>query len=107
MTYGIMCLKGRIMPQVQFVYQTKGIRETKGMPTPPRHTDDPHQWYKMARRVIPTIPDTNSTDWYVNHISVTTEWITFEMLDTVGNRSAIVIDRMFDTVSQTRKPTAA
>ena len=89
------------MPRVQFVYQAKDVRITKNMAPPERRICDPESWLRAARKVIPEIPTVDS-NWFILSTDVHAEWITFSLVDSDGNKCAVVIDRTYNNVTNTR-----
>lgn len=69
-----------------------GFDKTTGMPAPKR-PELIEEWFKQARRVIPEIPDPKKSDWFIKTHYVTGNYLTFEMLNSIGERCAVTVLR--------------
>lgn len=85
------------MGLAQFRYPTKNIEVTKLVATPKKQTLE--AWFKDIRKIIPQVPNPKETDWQIHHQQATTQWITFEMQNSIGERCVIVVDRTKSALS--------
>jgi hypothetical protein len=85
------------MPRVQLSNPRRGINECKAFATPT--IADTSKWWREARKVIPQIPDVDSTDWFIAHETVTEGSIIWELRNSIGEKCAVVVDRKFDMVA--------
>lgn len=79
------------MAAVQYRNQVQGLEINKSMPTPKRQTLE--AWFKDIRKIIPEVPNPGATDWQIHHQHATTQWITFEMQNSIGERCVVIVDR--------------
>lgn len=77
----------------------------KRFPTPKR-LEDPHAWLREIRKVIPQIPDPNTTDWMITNFDPTLDIILIEMSNTVQERCRIGVLRNEGRIAQGRKDVA-
>ncbi len=80
------------MAIVQYRHETKGIEVTKTM-FAPKKAGVLDAWFKEARKIIPSIPNTKDTDWFIAHGDADLDWIKFELHNSVGERCYVVINR--------------
>jgi len=80
------------MPLAQFRDEVRGICVTRRMFAPTTAGAE-KAWFKQARSVIPAIPDPKRTDWSVCTPEVSLAYIKWEMLNTIGERCWVIIDR--------------
>lgn len=78
------------MPLVRL--QTTNVDKSARMFTPKRITQE-SAWLREARKVIPEIPNVEKTDWRILSMDVSLHKLHFELVNSLGTRATITIDR--------------
>lgn len=81
-----------LMAMVQYRDEINGVDITRRM-FPPKKVERLEHWYKAARKVITEIPDIQLSGMEVINTQCTIDWITWEVKDSRGFRSYVVINR--------------
>lgn len=82
------------MPQVQYRNEFRQQSITKGMHAPKKKVCELSSWLKAARRLIPEIPeDGGDLGWTLKEQVVDLKWIKFTLVNNVGERAYVVINR--------------
>lgn len=89
------------MPVV-FYYNSKGEQSAKTMPQPKRMADI-SAWFRQARRVLPEIPNPSDSDWRLVNEEATLKEVTFELVDTFGDKRTVLIRRDLNMVPINRE----
>lgn len=79
------------MPLITF--QPKKGEMRQGRMFSPKKITSLEAWLKAARAIIPQIPDTRATDWYVKNAEATPTHVKFYLLNSVGDWATVEIDR--------------
>lgn len=79
------------MPEVEFRDSKGEIRRQRMFN--PKRIQETSAWLKEARKVIPTIPDPDKSDWRLVDVKIEVKWIVMEMVNSVNERARILIDR--------------
>lgn len=87
-----------MMPEVQYCSPREKINIVKTMPVPKKVTDLYGGWYKEARRAIPSIPDRTAVT-IVDEVA-SLDFVKFELVDRLGIKSYIVINRRICRMSR-------
>lgn len=80
------------MALAQYRNQANDVNITKKIPAP-RKVEKMEAWFKEARKMIPQIPNPKETDWIISHETATIKYVRFDMVNTVGEKCQVVIDR--------------
>lgn len=79
------------MPEVLYEDKVGETRSAKMFS--PKLIQEPSRWFKEARKVIPTIPNPETSDWRIVETTIEVRWITFTLVNSVNERARIIIDR--------------
>lgn len=83
------------MATVQFRNDPKGISINKRLPIP-KKVSRLEAWFKQSRKIIPEIPNPVDTDWRIASEEATLQYVKFTMVNSIGERCYVVIDRKAD-----------
>ena len=59
----------------------------------PKKIQDEVAWVRAVRISIPEVPDILNTDWEILNFDADLKWISIILIDGLGNRAKIVVDR--------------
>ena len=80
------------MHRVQLSMPSRNINLTKSF-VPPK-SQDIGKWVKVARKVLPQIPDLEARlDWKIFREVISDKTIMLELRDSVGNKCAVIMER--------------
>lgn len=83
------------MPLADVSIPHDNFRKLRAFATP-KNIQSEEAWIRAIRISIPEVPDLRNTDWEIINFDVDTvnlKWISIVLVDTLGRRIKIVVDR--------------
>lgn len=87
------------MPRAHYKNVHQGIEKQNVAFRPPKNIQSPESWVTAIRKSIPEVPDVRRTDWCVQVFDPSTAIILIELVNSVGERCRIAVDRKADALA--------